>query len=856
MNIKKFLPHLIAIAAFLAVSLFYFSPLLDGKKQIQQSDIMHFKGTAQEIIDFRKEHNGEEPLWTNSMFGGMPAYQISVNYHGNLMKYIDNAFQLWLPHPVGMVFLYFFGFYILLLCLRINPWIAAVGAFAYGFSSFFFIILEVGHNTQAHAIAYMAPLLGGIILIVRKNFILGAALTTLFASLELYSNHVQITYYFFMIVAAFMVVELINAIKEKHLPDFIKRSAILAVAIGIAVLPNISNLWATYEYGKYTTRGTSDLTINENKQSNASNKTSGLDKDYATQWSYGIGETFNLLIPNFKGGASEPISKNNKAALESISDPQMRQYAGSMYAYFGDQMFTMGPVYIGAIMIFLAVLGLFIIKDRIKWALLVITIISIMLAWGHNLMWFTDIFFDYFPGYNKFRSISMILIIAELTIPLLAVLALQKIYESTAATQISVGKKTMPINRALIIAAAITGGFALLCYLAPDMFNKFQAENELRQLVAQVKQQNPSAEVAQIESSYAPVLEQTEIARKAIFKADAMRTFIFILLAFAALWLYLSKKINQQLLMAALAVFVLADMWPIAARFLNSSSYVPKAQMQNPFPKNKVDELILQDKSLDYRVLKLGNPFNDASTSYWHKSIGGYHGAKLKRYHELMSFQLDPNMAALMQGLRSGGISDSSLRAAFAKTQTLNMLNTKYIIVNDEAPPIVNPLANGNAWFVKKILPVNSANDEILKLSDINTKETAIVNDKFKDVLGSFKTQFDADASIKLNSYQPNKLLYETNAKTDQLAVFSEIYYPKGWIATIDGKESPYINVDYVLRAMVIPAGKHTVEFAFKPAVYVVGEKISLAGSILVLLICFGGIFMAYKKEASADLAL
>ena len=855
MNSKKFLPHIIAIVAFLAVSLIYFSPLLNGKKQIQQSDIIHFKGTAQEIDDFRKAHHGEEPLWTNSMFGGMPAYQVSVQYHANLMKYVDNAFQLWLPHPIGMVFLYFLGFYILLLCLQVNPWIAAVGAFAYGFSSFFFIILEVGHNTQAHAIAYMAPLLGGIMLMLRKNMVLGAALTTLFASLELYANHVQITYYFFMIVAAIMLVELYRALKEKRIPDFIKRSVVLAVVIIISVLPNFSNLWATYEYGKYTTRGMSDLTINENKQNNESNKTGGLDRDYATRWSYGISETFNLFIPNFKGGATEAIAKNNKAALEAISDPQMRQYASSMSAYFGDQFFTSGPVYIGAIMMFLAILGLFLIKDPIKWALLTITIISIMLSWGKNFMGFTNIFFDYMPGYNKFRSITMILVIAELCIPLLAVLGLQKLYESNAGTQIAVGKKTIPASRILIIAAAISGGFALLCYLVPDMFTTFQKSGEMNELVAQVRQQNPNAQVTEIETTYAPILEQAELARKAIFKADALRTFILILLAFLTLWLYLTKKIKQEILVAALAVFILADMWPVAARYLNNTNYVPKAQMQNPFPKTKADEYILQDKELDYRVLKWGDPFNDASTSYWHKSIGGYHGAKLKRYHELMSFQLDPNMASLAQSLREGGITDSSIRSAFTKTQTLNMLNTKYIIFSDDQQPLINPEANGNAWFVKNILAVNSANDEILKLSDINTKETAIINNSYKDVLGAFKPAFDAEASIKLNSYQANKLVYETIAKTDQLAVFSEIYYPKGWIATIDGKESPVINADYVLRAMVIPAGKHTVEFNFKPAVYIVGEKISLAGSILVLLICFGGIFITYKKETKATLS-
>ena len=853
MNSKKFLPHIIALVAFLAVSLVYFSPLLDGKKQIQQSDIIHYKGTAQEVTEFRKEHHGEEALWTNSMFGGMPAYQISVQYHANLLKYVDEAFLLWLPHPVGLVFLYFAGFYILLLCLRVNPWIAAVGAFAYGFSSFFFIILEVGHNTQAHAIAYMAPLLGAIILTLRKNYLLGGSLTALFASLELYANHVQITYYFFMVVGAILVAELLGAIKEKRLPDFMKRIAVLVVAIAISVLPNISNLWATYEYGKYTTRGTSDLTINENKESNAANKTSGLDKDYATQWSYGIGETFTLLIPNFKGGVSEPINQHNKSALDGISDPQMKQYAGSMYSYFGNQMFTLGPVYIGAIMIFLAILGLFLIEDRIKWALLIITVISIMLAWGKNLMWFTDIFFNYLPGYNKFRAVSMILVIAELTIPLLAVLALQKMIDSTANTTVKVGKKTLPLTKVLMIAAIISGGFALICYIAPELFNKFQADNELRQLVAQARQQDPNVQVSQIESAYTPVLEQAEVARKAIFRSDAMRTFIFILLAFGALWLFLIKKINQQLLTAALAVFILADMWPVAARYLNSSSYVPKTQMQSPFPKSKADEFILQDKTLDYRVLKLGNPFNDASTSYWHKSIGGYHGAKLKRYHELMSFQLEPNIAAMVQTLRSSGVSDSSLKMAFAKTQTLNMLNTKYVIVGDDSPPLINPLANGNAWFVKNILPVATADEEILKLSEVNTKETAIVNTKFKDVLGAFQPQYDAEGSIKLNSYLPNKLVYESNAKHDQLAVFSEIYYPKGWVVTIDGKESPYINADYVLRAMVIPSGKHVIEFAFKPAVYVVGEKISLAGSLLVLLLTAGGIYSAFRRKETAS---
>jgi len=848
MDFKKFLPHLAAVAIFMAISLFYFSPLLDGKKEIQQSDKTQFQGTAQEIFEFRKTH-GEEPLWTNSMFGGMPAYQVSVQYPNNYMKYVDKIFQLWLPFPVSYVFLYFVGFYILLMCLRVNPWVALVGSLAYGFSSFFFIILEVGHNTQAHAIGYAAPLLGSIILTLRRNWMLGGGLTALFCGLELYCNHVQITYYMFLIVATVMLVELFGAFKEKRLPDFMKRGVVVGAAILLGVLPNISNLWATYEYGKYTTRGSSDLTINSRGQSNQGNKTSGLDRDYATQWSYGIGETFTLFIPNFKGGASEPISKYGKNALETIKDPQMRQYAGSMMSYYGEQSFTAGPVYVGCIIIFLSLLGILLVKDRLKWALLIITVIGIMLSWGKNLMWFSNIFFDYLPGYNKFRAVSMILVIAELTIPLLAVLGLQKIFESSATTEVQIGKKRTTTMKVLIIAGSITGGIALLCWLMPEAFTRFQNPIEMQQIIAQVQQQEPGVSVAQIESMYTPVLEQTEVARKAMFRSDAMRTVIFIILALGALWLFLRKKINQQLLVAALAIFVLADMWPVAARFLNKDNYAPKAPAQASFPKSKADEMILQDKSPNYRVLNIMRDVDkDGFTSYWHKSIGGYHGAKLKRYAELIDFHIDKNTAAVVQGLRTA-VSDSSLRAAFSNAQVLNMLNTKYILYNGDAPPLMNPLANGNAWFVKEIKMVKTADEEILELDKINTLETAIVNEKFNAELGGLKPQYEADASIQLKSYQVNKLEYESNSKTPQLAVFSEIYYPKGWIASVDGKEVPHVNANYVLRAMVVPAGKHAITFEFKPKAYFTGEKISMAGSLLVLFASFGGIFMAYRKR-------
>lgn len=848
MDFKKYLPHLVALAAFLAIACLYFSPLLDGKKQIQQNDIIQFKGVSKEIDDFRKAHNGEEPLWTNSMFSGMPAYQISVQYHNNYMKFVDKAFQLWLPHPIGYVFLYFVGFYILMLCLRVNPWIAAVGALAYGFSSYFFIILEAGHNTKAHAIGYMAPLLGSIILALRRNWLLGGALTAFFAALELYCNHVQITYYLFMIIGTVVAVELFGAFKEKRLPDFIKRVVVVGAAILLGVLPNASNLWATYEYGKYTTRGPSDLTINQHNKSNEGNKTSGLDRDYAVQWSYGIGETFTLLIPNFKGGASQSIASYDKSSLDAIKDPQMKQYAGSMMAYYGEQTFTSGPVYVGAIVIFLCVLGLFLVKDRLKWALLIITLIGIMLSWGKNMMWFTNIFFDFVPGYNKFRAVSMILVIAELTIPVLAVLGLQRIYEAQGPTEVSVAGRRMPLTKILFISGGITAGFALLCWLMPDMFTNFQASTELRQIVAQVQSQEPNVSPAQIEAMYAPVLEQTELARKDLFRDDAMRTAIFILLSLGAMWMYLRKKISQQIMIAALALFVLADMWPVAARYLNKDNYVAKAQTQAAFQKSKADEMILQDKSPSYRVLNVMRDIDkDALTSYWHKSVSGYHGAKLRRYQELIDFHIDRNTAEVMQGLRSSGVSDSSLRAAFGRAQVLNMLNTKYLIYNDDAPPLVNPLANGNAWFVKEVQFVPTANDEILKLGEIDTRQTAIVNEKYRQETG--KPSFDPAAGIKLVSYAPNKLVYESNASSPQFAVFSEIYYPKGWVASIDGQETGHVNANYVLRGMSVPAGKHTITFEFKPKVYYTGEKISMAGSILVLLVAFGGLFMAYKKK-------
>ncbi len=855
-DLKKLLPYIVAIIAFAIIPYVYFSPVMSGDKEIKQGDINNHKGMSKEIADFRKEHQGEEPLWTNSMFGGMPAYQISVIYNANLLKHVDSAFQLWLPHPANLVFLYFIGFYILMLCMRVNPWVALIGALGYGLSSYFFIIIEAGHNSKAHAIGYMAPLLGSILLTLRGKYLLGGGLTALFAALELYTNHLQITYYLFMIVAVLYVVEFYHAFKAKELKKIFIASAILGASLIFAILPNISSLWATYEYGKFSTRGKSELTIKRDGTSNGEIKTSGLDKDYATQWSYGIGESFSLLIPNFKGGASEPLGQH-KDAIEKI-DPQYRNdVAGSFYSYFGNQPFTSGPVYVGAIIIFLALLGMFIIEDRLKWVLIIATLLSLMLSWGKNMMWFSNLFFDYLPGYNKFRAVSMILIIAELTLPILAVLSIDRIINhiknGDQILELKFLKKKITAMKLLYITFGVVGGFTLLCVIAPGLFNKFQADNEFQQMVGGAIKQNKGVTQEQAENYYTPLMEQAEIARKSIFKSDAWRSFIFIFMAAASIWLYLRKNVNKELLIGALGLFILIDLWSVDIRYLNSSNYVPKAQNQNPFPKTKADEFILEDKSLDYRVLNLSkSTFNDASTSYWHKSIGGYHGAKLKRYQELVDFKIDKDISTLYEGLGGGAISDSSLRATFAKTTILNMLNCKYVIGNPETTPIVNTQAYGNAWLVTKIKWVETADEEITALGETSPRWTAIMRSSFKEAIGTPSLEMDSISNIKLTVYQPNYLSYDSYTLKDRLAVFSEIYYSKGWNAYVDGVLTPHANANYVLRAMKVPAGKHKIEFKFEPEVYKTGEKISGIGSILILLIVGSTIFMEFRKKKSA----
>ena len=848
MNFKKFLPHLIAVAVFAIITLIQFSPLLSNKV-LEQGDIVRYKGMSQEMQEFRKVEHAEA-LWTNSMFGGMPAYQVSTLYPGNWLSHIDKVFHLFLPHPSGYIFLCFVGFFILLLCLEINPWLAILGALMYGFSSYFFIILEAGHNSKANAIGYLAPLLGGIILLMRGKHWLGFAVTTLFMAMELNANHVQISYYGFMLFGCVFLAYFIMSLQQKTTKAFFIGVGLFIAASIIGVLPNAGNLLNTYEYGKFTTRGKSELTIDATLKTNQGNKTSGLDRDYATQWSYGIGETFTFLIPNFKGGVSTSIGNLDKDALKKV-DPQMRDQVAQSYAYFGEQPFTSGPVYIGAIVIFLAFLGLLIIDHPLKWAFFGATLLSVMLSWGKNFMGLTSVFMDLVPGYNKFRAVSMILVIAELTIPLIAVLALDKLIKASdknETVKLPFINKVIDLKKALIIALTVIGGFCLVSFLMPTVTNSFIPNGEELRVANQFKQSGASdAQISQFMPDY---MANIAIARETIFKSDAQKSLIFILLAGLFLYLYLTKKLKIELLILTLSIFVLTDLWPVANRYLNAKNFVPKAQYDSPPAKSMADEQILQDKSLDYRVLNLSvNTFNDAATSYYHKSIGGYHGAKLKKYQEVIDFHLDKEISNYYNGLNEAAMSDSLMQIHMGKLGVLNMLNTKYVIVPTKENVIAmpNPQANGNAWFVKNIKTVASADSEIVALYNIDTKHEAVIQQKNKEI-AMVANSYNNEGTIIMLSYKPNDLVYETNTNEKGFAVFSEIYYANGWNAYVDGKLTSHTNVDYILRGMEVPAGKHKIEFKFEPQSYKTSNTIAMIGSIVLLISVAFGVYMSRKK--------
>lgn len=826
---KTLTPYIVALVVFLSITFVYFYPVLEGKK-LKQHDIKMFKGMSKEIVDFR-ESTGEEALWTNSMFGGMPAWQISVRYGGNMMRYVDKVITLGLPYPADYVFLYFLGFFVLLLVMRINPWVSLVGAIAFAMSSYFFIILGAGHTSKAHAIGYMAPVMAGIILTFRGKYLWGGILTAIALALEIYSGHLQITYYLLLLVLVYGIYRIIVMIQTKDYQHFIKSAVILIGAAILAILTHSTNLWATYEYGKDTMRGKPELTNEQHL------KSSGLDKDYITAWSYGVGETWSFIIPNIKGGASAVIG--NRSELEN-ADPNYRQaIAQQGSAYWGDQPGTSGPVYIGVLVVFLFILGLFIVNNKLKWALLAATILSIMLGWGKNFMPLTDFFIDYFPGYAKFRAVSMILVIAELTIPLLAFMTLHKIF-----TQKEEVKKHIKI---FYYTIGGLGGIMILFYLLPTTFFSFTSSYEDEQFRQMMRGEN----AAQITA----FISNLEAVRIAIFKNDVLRSLFFLIAGGGFIYLFLINKLNKTLFISLLSILILIDMFGVNKRYLNNEKTGSKYQQweskriaEKPFTPSKADQIILQDPDDDYRVLDLTkSTFNDASTSYFHMSIGGYHGAKLQRYQDLIEHNISDEMSNIIDALQKAQGFDQ-ITQVLAKQQVLNMLNTRYIIYNPEGSPLVNAAAFGNAWFVKNHVFVNNADEEIAALKNNNLRETAIIDKRFEsDVNTDYK--FDKNASIKLLSYKPNELEYNYNSSSNQLVVFSEVFYDKGWKAYVDGKESPIFRANYILRAMSIPAGKHKIVFKFEPTVWAVGEKVSFASSSILILLLLFAFYREFKTS-------
>ncbi len=845
-NFKSLLPIVTGIVIFIVLTFGYFTPLTKGKA-IVQSDMVQNRGMSKEVVDHREKYQ-EEALWTNSMFGGMPTFQISVTYPSNLITPLRNFFMLGFPTPANMVFSYMLGFFILLLVLKVDKWLSIVGAIAFGFSAFFFLIIDAGHNTQALAIAYMAPVFAGVVLVCRGRYLLGGALTGIFFALELVCNHPQIAYYLTLGCMIYVLFEWVARVRQKQYMDIVKGFTVFAIAGILAIGCNITNLWNTYDYAKSTIRGPSEL-----KSANVTeNGTSGLDKDYVTQWSLGKGETFTLMIPGFKGRSSSVLFKENKSALKE-ADPQMRDTVANFPQYWGEQPFTDSP-YSGAIVIFLFVLGLFIVEGRMKWALLTITIFSIMLAWGHNFMWLTSLFLDYFPGYNKFRAVTMILVLAEFAIPLLAILALDKILKTPDIfkNNIQLGlkwksvklfEKEVSFQNIFMLSFGLTGGLCLLLYVMPTAFVDFTWVQDAKYYDSFSK--SNGADIAQ------RLIDSLENVRIAIFKSEAIRSFFFIAVAAILVWLFAKRIIGKGVLIPVLAVLILFDLALVDKTYLNDKNFTGKKEAANPFPMTEADRMVLEDKDPNYRVLDMmdmqNGPFNSARASFYHKSIGGYHAAKLRRYQELIEAHIGNSIQNIVTTMNSSP-TDSALRATFAQQGVLNMLNMRYIIYNAQAQPIQNRYALGNAWFVNEVKMVKDANEELKAVGEINPAKTIVVDERYKGQLDGFTPKADPSATIQLSEYRPNHLTYQSNAASEQLAVFSEIYY-KDWVVYVDGQKSTYFGGDWVLRAMRVPAGKHTIEFKFEPEKYYTGEKIALACCLLLFGFAGASLFMAWKKK-------
>ena len=835
---KKLLPDLIAILAFVLLSFAYFFPADIENRILFQHDTAAGAGAGQEVKEYY-EQTGERSRWTNSLFGGMPMYQIAPSYDSTKsLQWVQKAYQLFLPDYVCLTFMLMLGFYILLRVFGIPVWLAGLGGIMWAFSSYFFILISAGHIWKFITLAYVPPTIAGIVLAYRGKLLWGGILTALFVALQITSNHVQMSYYFFFVILFFVGAYFEKAWRTKTLPQFFKASAVLIVAALVGIAANVSNLYHTYAYSKETMRGKSELVQTGDA---AKQTSSGLDRDYITQWSYGIRETLTLLVPNFKGGASAALSQSETAM--SKANPMYSSLYGSLTQYFGTQPMTSGPVYVGAFVLFLFVLGCFIVKGPLKWALIGATFFSIVLSWGKNFMPLTDFFIDYVPLYNKFRAVSSILVIAEFTIPLLAIFALKRLLEEPEILK----QEKKPLGISLLL----TAGIALLLAVAPGSIGSgYVPAQEAQMLQNAVNQQMIPA------NELSGILANLGEMRAELVSSDALRSFIIIGIGCSLLWLYASGKLRSSLTIAGITILCLADMWGVNKRYLNDAQFVPHSIRTETFTKTNTDELILQDTSLDYRVLNFAtSTFDDNNTSYWHKSVGGYHPAKLRRYQEMIEHHISPEMQAAYKAIATAGGEMDSVDAN--KFRVLNMLNTKYFIFpagqQRQTVPILNPHAYGNAWFVNKVQYVNNANEEIDALDSIIPTETAVVDARFKDVLkGATESYKDSLSSIRLTSYAPNRLTYETNNAQDGIAVFSEIYYPDGWHVTIDGQPAELARADYILRTMYVPAGQHTIEMRFDPTSLHVTEGIAYGALALLVIGIIVAVLITKRKYVKA----
>jgi len=812
--IRKVFPDVIAILVFVIISAVYMYPALSGKI-IAQHDSTAGIGATNEVIDYNKE-TGEISRWNNSIFSGMPTYQSTPSYPALIfLDKIAKVYHLFLPPNIWLLFVLLLGFYILMRTMKFNVFISSLGAIIWAFSSYFIIIISAGHIWKLMTLAYIPPTIAGMILIFRRKYMFGFAVTAFFSAMQLQSNHIQMTYYFLFVMLALAVGYFVDALKKKEIKSFATSTAVLIAAGLIAVAVNSSNLYHTYQYSKETMRGGSELA-----KSDSGNQTvTGLDRDYITQWSYGIDETMTLLIPNFKGGANAKGDKflsmaDSKTAM-SASDKKFRPLYKQLPQYFGEQPFTCGPVYVGAFVCLLFVLGLILVTGPVKWALLSVTILSVLLSWGRNFQWFTDLFIDYMPLYSKFRTVSSILVIAEFTIPLLGVLGLAKFLELSS-------NKEKKANLALLLSFVITGGLALSFALFPSLSGVPITNSELsafNDLVDSYKAQGYAFPIAEL-------IDDLSKARFAMISSDAWRSLIFIVIGFLITFFAGKGKVNHNIAVALIAFVCLVDMWGIDKRYLSVEMFKRKTEKKAEYKKTPADEYILEDKSLDYRVLNLStDTFNENFTSYYHKSIGGYHAAKLRRYQELIEEHIVPEISRFKSSFSTDDL------------PVINMLNAKYFILpNTQGDPIpyLNENAFGNAWFVNSVSFVNNANEEISALHIINPKSVAVIDKKFCGYL-SEKINVSSATSVEMTDYKPNELTYKISSDNGGVVVFSEIYYP-GWKATIDGNISMISRADYVLRALEVPAGEHNVVFEFRPSSLKITDTISIVALVLMFL--------------------